>query len=79
MLVRDYARVDLRLSNSQEIYVIEVNANCDLEKTSEFAAGARAFGLDYPALVNRIAELALERYRDAHPRRRRVAKASGVV
>jgi D-alanine-D-alanine ligase len=71
LLVRDYARVDLRLSNAQEIYVIEVNANCDLEKTSEFAAGAQAFGLDYPALINRIAELAVERSRPTPPLRLR--------
>jgi D-alanine-D-alanine ligase len=70
LLVRDHARVDLRLSDTQEIYVIEVNANCDLDRTSEFAAGAGALGLDYPTLVNRIAELAVERHRAAHPRRR---------
>ena len=69
LLVRDYARVDLRLSNTQEIYVIEVNAPCDLDKTSEFAAGAQAFGLDYPTLINRIAELASERHRLTHPGR----------
>jgi D-alanine-D-alanine ligase len=69
LLVRDYARVDLRLSNSQEVYVLEVNANCDLDRTSEFAAGAKAFGMDYPTLINRIADLAVERYRSKRPRR----------
>jgi D-alanine-D-alanine ligase len=64
--------VDLRLSNAQEVYVIEVNANCDLEKTSEFATGAQALGLDYPALINRIALVALERHSQGHPRRRRM-------
>jgi D-alanine-D-alanine ligase len=68
LLVRDYARVDLRLSETQEVYVIEVNANCDLDKASEFAAGALASGLDYPTLINRIAELAAERHRHTHPR-----------
>lgn len=63
LLVRDYARVDLRLTDTQEIYVIEVNANCDLGKTSEFALGAQAAGIDYPTLINRIAELAVERRR----------------
>jgi D-alanine-D-alanine ligase len=63
LLVRDYARVDLRLTDTQEIYVIEVNANCDLAQTSEFATGAVASGLDYPRLINRIAELAIERRR----------------
>jgi len=62
LLVRDYARVDLRLTDTLDIYVIEVNAPCDLERTSEFAAGAQAFGLDYTTLVNRIVELATERY-----------------
>ena len=30
--VRDYGRVDLRLTETGEIYVIEVNANCYLEQ-----------------------------------------------
>jgi len=65
LMVRDYARVDLRLTDTQEVYVIEVNANCDLAQASEFASGARASGMEYPALINRIAELALERRRPA--------------
>jgi D-alanine-D-alanine ligase len=69
LLVRDYARVDFRLSISQEVYVIDVNANCDLERNSEFAIGARAFGLEYSNLINRIAELAIERHRSKQPRR----------
>jgi hypothetical protein len=42
--------------------VIEVNASCYLEKAAEFAMAAAASGLDYTALVNRIAALAVERY-----------------
>ncbi len=60
--VRDYGRVDLRLTETGEIYVIEVNANCYLEQSGEFAVAAAAGGLDYPTLINRIAELALERH-----------------
>ena len=59
--VRDYGRVDLRLTPSGEIYVIEVNANCYLERSSEFAVAAQAAGLDYPGLINQLADLALER------------------
>ncbi|HEY7315366.1 MAG TPA: hypothetical protein VH643_38900 [Gemmataceae bacterium] len=62
--VRDYGRIDLRLTESGEIYVIEVNASCYLEQSSEFAAAAAAAGLDYPTLINRIAEHAVERH---HP------------
>jgi D-alanine-D-alanine ligase len=65
--VRDYGRVDLRLTGSGEIYVIEVNANCYLERSGEFAAAAAASGIDYPALIGRIVDLALER-RGEHPR-----------
>ena len=42
--VRDYGRVDLRLTETGEIYVIEVNASCYLEKSSEFAMAAAAAG-----------------------------------
>ena len=60
--VRDYGRIDLRLADTGDIYVIEVNANCYLEKESEFATAAAAQGLEYPALIQRIVDLAVERY-----------------
>jgi D-alanine-D-alanine ligase-like ATP-grasp enzyme len=41
--------------------VLEVNASCYLEKTSEFAMAALASGLDYPRLIERIVNLAAER------------------
>ena len=47
--VRDYGRVDLRLTDTGEIYVIEVNASCYLEKSSEFAMAAAASGTGLPA------------------------------
>ena len=61
--VRDYGRVDLRLAATGEIYVIEVNASCYLEPTGEFATAANAGGLDYPTLINRIADLAVKRHK----------------
>ena len=59
--VRDYGRVDLRLTDTGEIYVLEVNASCYLEKSGEFAMAAAASGLDYPRLIERIVNLAMER------------------
>ncbi len=59
--VRDYGRIDLRLTEAGEVYVIEVNASCYLEQSGEFATAAAAAGVDYPTLIDRIAELALER------------------
>jgi D-alanine-D-alanine ligase len=61
--VRDYGRIDLRLTPTGEVYVIEVNASCYLEQTGEFAVSAEAGGVDYPTLINRIAELAVERHK----------------
>jgi len=60
--VRDYGRVDIRLTDTGEIYVLEVNASCYLERSSEFAMAAAAAGMDYPQLIERIIQLALERY-----------------
>ena len=60
--VRDYGRVDLRLTDTGDIYVLEVNASCYLEKSSEFAMAAAAGGMDYPRLIERIVNLTLERY-----------------
>ncbi len=59
--VRDYGRVDLRYTDTGEIYVIEVNASCYLEKSGEFAVAAERAGIDYVALIGRIVELAGER------------------
>ncbi|MBA3670866.1 MAG: ATP-grasp domain-containing protein [Gemmatimonadaceae bacterium] len=60
--LRDYGRIDLRVSDAEEIYVIEVNPNCYLEREGEFARAAAAGGLDHQALVARITELASARY-----------------
>ena len=61
--VRDYGRVDLRLTDTGDIYVLEVNASCYLERSSEFAMAAAAAGMEYPRLIERIVNLTLERYR----------------
>jgi D-alanine-D-alanine ligase len=59
--VRDYGRVDLRVAETGEIYVLEVNANCYLERGSELAMAARAAGIDHAELVERIAIMARDR------------------
>ena len=60
--LRDYARIDLRVTNDEQIFVIEVNPNCYLERESEFARAAAEGGLAYDALIARILELANARY-----------------
>jgi D-alanine-D-alanine ligase len=60
--LRDYGRVDLRVTPDEKIYVIEVNPNCYLEQSGEFARAAAESGIDHPALVARVVELATARY-----------------
>jgi D-alanine-D-alanine ligase len=60
--LRDYARIDMRVDDRGEIHVIEVNPNCYLEKTAEFARAAEKDGISYHALIARIVELASARY-----------------
>jgi D-alanine-D-alanine ligase len=71
--LRDYARVDIRLAADGTPYFLEVNANPFLDPHAEVAMAARAKGLDYGELAERILTLALERY-PPKPRRRRTAE-----
>jgi D-alanine-D-alanine ligase len=64
--LRDYGRVDMRLSSDGTPYVIDVNPNCDLSSEGGgFARAARAAGMSYSDLVLRLFALALERRNDA--------------
>lgn len=60
--VRDYARVDIRLSAEGIPIVVEVNANPYLERTSVFALAALQAGMGYTTLINRIVEIARKRW-----------------
>lgn len=60
--LRDYARIDLRVTEAGEVYVIEVNPNCYLERNGEFARAAAKGGLPYEELVTQIVELSSARY-----------------
>jgi len=60
--LRDYGRIDLRVTAAEEIYVIEVNPNCYLERSGEFARAGAEHGLEHGSLIGRIAELAMARY-----------------
>jgi len=78
--VRDYGRVDLRLADTGEIYVIEVNANCYLEQKSEFAMAAKAHGVEFPELLNRISDLAIARWKNrtrVQRKRKKAQRAAG--
>jgi D-alanine-D-alanine ligase len=48
---RDYARVDCRLDRNGRLYVLEVNANCDLSPLAGFVAALRAAGIPFERFV----------------------------
>ena len=85
--LRDYGRVDIRLSADGTPYVIDVNPNCDLShEAGGFSRAAKAGGLAYDEVVARILELALSRRRHAdtiplaiRARGRQAAAASVLV
>src|SRR5579864_7412596 len=61
--LRDYGRIDMRLSSKGEVYVLEANPNPWLSSKQEFAMAAKASGRSYTQLIGEIVELAMERYR----------------
>lgn len=60
--LRDYARLDVRLTPENEVWVIEVNANPFISFGHDMANAAEKAGMDYYAFIDRIVQLAAERY-----------------
>ncbi len=60
--LRDYGRIDMRLTPKGEVYVIEANPNPWLSSKQEFAMAAKASGRSYADLIGEIVSLAMERY-----------------
>jgi D-alanine-D-alanine ligase len=54
-----YARMDFRVTGAGNIYVLEANANPNLEAAEDFAESARAQGMQYPELLERLMLLGL--------------------
>jgi D-alanine-D-alanine ligase len=66
LMLTGYARIDLRLRDNGEICVMEANPNPQLARDEDFAEAARAGGLDYAALLQRILALGL-RWESSRP------------
>ena len=59
--LRDYGRIDMRISSKGEVYVIEANPNPWLSSGQEFAMAAKKSGLSYAQLIGQIVDLAMAR------------------
>jgi len=60
--LRDYGRIDMRLSPTGEVYVIEANPNPWLASGHEFAMAAKESGRSYTELIGEIVDMAMSRY-----------------
>jgi len=60
--LRDYGRIDMRLTREGEVYVIEANPNPWLSSGAEFFMAARKAGRSYTQLIGEIVDLARARY-----------------
>jgi len=59
LTIDGYARVDLRVTASNEVYFIEANPNPILAADEDFAQSALKANLSYPQLIERIVRLGL--------------------
>ncbi len=57
---RGYARIDFRMSSEGKFYFLEANTLPGMTQTSLVPKAAKAAGIDFPELLNRIAKIALE-------------------
>jgi D-alanine-D-alanine ligase len=60
--LQDYARLDVRLTPADDVWVLEANANPFISFGHDLANAAEKAGMDYYAFINRIVDEALGRY-----------------
>ena len=59
--LRDYGRIDCRLTDKGEVYVLEANPNPWLDPAAEFAMAAKESGRSYTEVIAAIVESAMKR------------------
>jgi D-alanine-D-alanine ligase len=63
-MLRDYGRIDMRVDDDGQIYVLEVNANPCLSPDAGFAAAAQQAGMSYTDMVEMLVEFVEKRARN---------------
>src|SRR5882762_6339085 len=64
LTIDGYARIDLRLTEANEVNFIEANPNPILANDEDFALAAEKAGLPYPQLIDRIVRQGMNTVRD---------------
>ncbi len=59
--LRDYARIDLRITPDGRIYILEVNPNPDIAYGEEVAESAERAGITYARLLQKIVHMTMQR------------------
>jgi D-alanine-D-alanine ligase len=59
---RDWCRMEFRLDANNNLFILELNPIAGIDPSFHFPLSARIYGLDYPALLDRIVGYAIERY-----------------
>jgi D-alanine-D-alanine ligase len=65
--VYDYGRVDFRLDQYNQPFILEMNSMASVNPNSSFVTAARKAGLSYDQLINKIIDVAVERYSNEEP------------
>jgi len=60
--LRDFSRVDIRMDENEDIYLLEINSMASLGRTGSYVNAAAVAGYDFNALINRILDVAAVRY-----------------
>ncbi len=61
--IRDYGRIDLRLTHDNKVFILEANPNPDLAYGEEVAEAAEKGGMSYEKFIDCILVHALRRYK----------------
>lgn len=59
LMMSGYARMDLRLTEAGDVYLLEANPNPELGYGEDFAESCEAAGIDYDDLLDRIVRLGM--------------------
>lgn len=65
--INDFGRVDFRLDQYNQPFILEMNSMASINPDSSFVKAAMKAGFSYDQLINRIIEVAVQRYAREEP------------